>query len=70
MAPAQTITDDQMDALKRLADIACEIDVLKDGLSKNIKTALGVVAGALHEIVEIEAGYRAADIYAPEDTQE
>ena len=70
MTPVRTITDDQMGALKRLADIAREIDVLRDGMSKNIKTLLGLIAAALHLIVEIKAGNRAAEIYAPEDTPE
>lgn len=56
-----------METLNRLADIACEIDEIKDHFSEGCKKALGTIAWAVHEIVEIEAGERAAEIYAPED---
>lgn len=61
---------DNMKTLNRLADIACEIDEIKDHLSEGCKKALATIAWAVHEIVEIEAGERAAEIYAPEDSQQ
>ena len=58
---------DNMKTLNRLADIAVEIDELKDTLSDDCKKALATIAWAVHEIVELEAGDRAAEIYGQED---
>lgn len=66
---------DNMDTLNRLADIAVEIDELKSALSPAAQSALLTLAGALHDIVVVESGDHADDlygdpaddIYAPED---
>ncbi len=62
------MSQDTLQTLNRLADIAVEIDELKDELSENCKKALATIAWAVHEIVSIEADSRVAEIYAPEET--
>lgn len=56
-----------MRTLIRLADIAVEIDEIKDELSENCKRCLATIAWAVHEVVEIEAGERSGEIYAESD---
>lgn len=49
---------------QRLADIACDIDAMKNHFSTAAETDLGAVVSALHHIAMTEAGSRANEIYA------
>lgn len=49
---------------QRLADIACDLDALKNHFSAAAETDLAAVVSTLHHIATTEAGGRANEIYA------
>lgn len=58
-----------METLTRLADIAVEIDELKSGLDSETQLALGLLATALHDVVENASGDQASEIYGQEESR-